>query len=463
MRAPSGAQIVRRSLVRRLVVLAAIWSFAVLVVGGIALSVFINQANLRSFDDGILDSLNELIAGTVFENEQIAPPNFSDTRTLLVYSGQYWQIATPDGKGGLTVLARSRSLWDQALARPQDKVLAAMKNAGQPIFYDAKGPQGVDLRIGMMWTSLQDYPAPVVFMAGADRGPIAANNRRFDLEVAVTLIALGVGLLAAVIIQVRIGLRPVFALQHEVAGLRTGRSDRVCGVYPVELAPLAEELNALMAHNQEVVERQRTHVGNLAHALKTPVAVLMAEAERSEGALAELVARQSEIMRQQVDHHLRRARAAARAQGQGERTEIAPVLDEVSRTLAKVFHQNLRIDWDAEEGLIFQGERHDFQEIIGNLMENACKWARSRVEVSAAPAGERRVVVRVEDDGPGVPEDDYARILGRGARLDEAAPGTGLGLAIVDELVRAYGGELRLDRSRLGGLLVELSLPSVAA
>lgn len=463
MRAPVGAHLVRRSLVRRLVVLAALWSFVVLIAGGGALSLFINRASLSNFDAQLADSLDELVAGTAFDGGQIAPPTFSDARTLRVYSGQYWQIATPDGKGGLIVLARSRSLWDKTLVSPPDRVAQAAKNAGRDIYYNTKGPQDTDMRVGMLQTVLSDYPAPVVFMVGSDRGPIYDNNRRFDLEVIVTLIILGVGLLTGVIIQVRIGLRPVFALQKEVAGLRSGRSDRVTGAYPEELAPLADELNALMAHNQEVVERQRTHVGNLAHALKTPVAVLMAEAERSEGPLADLVARQTEVMRQQVDHHLRRARAAARAQSQGERTETAPILDELSRTLEKVFHQKVRIDWDAEEGLALQGERHDFQEIIGNLMENACKWAKSRVDVSAAPAGERRILIRVEDDGPGVPEAEYARILGRGARLDEAAPGTGLGLSIVEELVRAYGGELHLARSRLGGLMVELSLPRAEA
>jgi len=219
-----------------------------------------------------------------------------------------------------------------------------------------------------------------------------------------------------------------------------------------------------VAHNQETVERQRTHVGNLAHALKTPISVMLTEAQQRPGPLADVVTRQAEVMRQQVDHHLRRARAAARSQGQGERTSVAEVLDELARTLEKIFRaKGVEIDWDAPEDLWFAGERQDFMEIAGNAMENAGKFGRRRVRVRADAAGPDRMQLVVEDDGPGLPPDRREEVIRRGARLDENAPGSGLGLSIIDELARAYRGSLSLGDSQLGGLSVIVQLPRAAA
>jgi signal transduction histidine kinase len=267
-----------------------------------------------------------------------------------------------------------------------------------------------------------------------------------------------------VILQVRVGLEPLFTLRREVAAVRTGKTDRVAGAYPAELEPLASELNALVAHNQEVIERQRTHVGNLAHALKTPLSVMAAEAQARPGALAEVVRRQADLIRQQVDHHLRRARAAARPQGGGERTALAPVLEELSLTLERIFQgKGVEVDWRAADDLFFHGERQDLQELAGNVMENACKWCKGRVRARAEAQGPSQLVLTVEDDGPGLAPEDRAEVLRRGARLDESAPGSGLGLSIADELARAYGGSLSLTDSPMGGLAVELVLPRAEA
>ena len=193
-------------------------------------------------------------------------------------------------------------------------------------------------------------------MAAEDRTPIDEDARRFAATTAVALVALGIGLVIAVFAQVRIGLRPMFEVRREVARVRKGKAQRLTGVYPEELAPLANELNALLDHNQEVVERQRTHVGNLAHALKMPISVLLTEAEKNPGPLAEVTARQAHSMRDHVDHHLRRARAAARAQGQGERTEVAPLLEELTLTLERIYQdRGCAVDWDAPDDLAFLG------------------------------------------------------------------------------------------------------------
>jgi signal transduction histidine kinase len=271
---------------------------------------------------------------------------------------------------------------------------------------------------------------------------------------------LSVGLILAVIVQVRVGLQPLFRLRREVADVRRGKTDRLQSDYPTELTPLTDELNALVRHNQETVERQRTHVGNLAHALKTPISVMLTEASQRPGPLAEVVTRQADVMRQQVDHHLRRARAAARSQGPGERTSVAEVLDELSRTLEKIFRaKGVDIDWDAPDDLWFQGERQDFMEIAGNAMENAGQWCKGRVRVRAVPEGAERLRLTVEDDGPGLTPEQREEVIRRGARLDESAPGSGLGLSIIDELARAYRGALILGNSNLGGLSVAVDLP----
>jgi signal transduction histidine kinase len=267
-----------------------------------------------------------------------------------------------------------------------------------------------------------------------------------------------------VVIQVRVGLRPLFRLEAEVAQVRRGKADRLEEDYPTELRPLTDELNALVRHNQETVERQRTHVGNLAHALKTPISVMITESSQRPGPLAEVVTRQAEVMRQQVDHHLRRARAAARAQGPGERTDVADVLDELARTLGRIFRdKGVEIDWDAPDHLWFQGERQDLLEIAGNGMENAGKWCKRKVRVRAEALGPERLKLTIDDDGPGLPAAQREEVIRRGARLDESAPGSGLGLSIVDELARAYRGSLTLADSPMGGLRLELELPRAEA
>jgi len=460
--ATPGALASRSSLVRRLVVLAAAWSLAVLVVAGLALSLFFSHAATARFDDELTDALDSLLAGTSVEAGVITPPAFTDPRSLRAYSGEYWQIAIPNATGGLHAVARSRSLWDRVLAPPPDGLGALAKAQGTAIFYDSSGPLAQRLRVAASQVRLADAPTPVVFLAAEDRTSVDRGVRTFITTIAVALALLGAGLIAAVIIQVRVGLQPLFALRREVAAVRTGRMERLVGPYPVELEPLASELNALLAHNQEVVERQRTHVGNLAHALKTPLSVILTEAGHAGGALASIVTRQAQSMSQQVDHHLRRARAAARTHGAGERTEVRTALEELSRTLEKIFHGKVdHIHLRCPEELWFLGERQDLLEIAGNVMENACKWCVGQVRVTASiarpPSGQFLLVV--EDDGEGLAAEERLAVLRRGERLDESAPGSGLGLSIVDELVRAYGGAVGLGASDLGGLKVEMTLP----
>lgn len=453
------------SLVWRLVILAAGWSLAALLVSALVMVMLFQQAALKRFDQGLSELIDNLVAGsTVRADGGVAAPILTDMRALRAYSGKYWQIATPLGGGQLRILVRSRSLWDSELGAPPQLVSQLAVNPGSPVSYDTRGPLSEPVRARASQVTLPGRKVPLIFMAGEDRTGLNRDIRSFTTATALVLLLLGAGLVAAVVIQVRVGLTPLFALSREIAEVRRGKSDHILGTYPKELTPLAEELNALMAHNQEVVERQRTHVGNLAHALKTPLSVMLAEAGLHPGDLAGVVTRQAEAMRRQVDHHLRRARAAARAQGLGERTSVAEVLDELSRTLDRIHASKpMAIDWDADEDLFFLGERQDLLELAGNAMENACQWGRSKVRVRAIGHSDDRFFLTIEDDGQGLTEAQWAVVLPRGARLDERAPGSGLGLSIIDELARSYGGKLSLGASSLNGLLVRLELPRAQA
>lgn len=451
----------RPSLVRRLIWLAGLWGLISLVVAGATLSAFFVRSSLSRVDSSLSDRLDDLYAGATVEQGEVIAPALTDQSALRAYSGHYWEIAQPSGPRVWQALVRSRSLWDGELKPPTVGRFAP----GERMAYDSVGPKNEPVRVSARIVQLQGYPRPVVFLTAEDRSTLDADARHFAETTVLALVVLGSGLIFGVILQVRVGLRPLFRLQKDVADVRKGKADSVALDYPEELTPLARELNALLTHNQEVVERQRTHVGNLAHALKTPLSVMMAEAEqRPDNPLSQVVLRQTQTMREQVDHHLRRARAAARAQGSGERTPIAPALDELARTLERVFmDRRIAIEWDADESLAFRGERQDLLELIGNVLENACKWCRRRVRVIAVADDPGFLRLVVEDDGPGLPLDQREAVLRRGARLDETAPGSGLGLSIVEDLAKAYGGSIRLGESALGGLKAELRLPQAEA
>jgi signal transduction histidine kinase len=269
------------------------------------------------------------------------------------------------------------------------------------------------------------------------------------------------------LLQVRFGLQPLRRIEQALSAVRAGEASTLEGELPAEIEPLQHELNQLINSNQDIVERARTQVGNLAHALKTPLAVIINEAREDKSPFAAKVADQANLMRNQINHYLDRARMAARV-GIGRSTEVRPVAEALGRALERInSDRGISIGIECASGVRFQGEKQDLEEMLGNLMDNACKWARARVVVTAtAPARDakgdaRRIVITVEDDGPGLNTEERARIGKRGMRLDETKPGSGLGLSIVNDLAQSYRGRFSLDPSGLGGLLARLELPSV--
>jgi len=346
---------------------------------------------------------------------------------------------------------------------PLPAMLNATNEPGLMVVTHAKGPEGEPLRVIMRAILIEDVEHPLLVMAAEDMRPSNQRVMRFGLTAAglflLFVIALGVG----VFVQVRVGLSPVLRMGKAVGDVRDGRAERINGAYPAELIALGGELNALLDHSSEVVERARTHVGNLAHALKTPITVLSNEARDADGPLAEMVNRQTQLMQSQVEHHLRRARAAAHARSIGARTDVSETFDELGRTLQKIYgRQGIELSWSVSDAAQFRGEKQDFEELVGNLLDNACKWAAEQVEAKAS-IKDGQLYISIEDDGPGLTKAQRAKVLERGVRLDEQAPGTGLGLAIVVDLARAYGGELRLDVSSSKGLKACLVLPGLTA
>src|SRR5258705_7542037 len=267
--------------------------------------------------------------------------------------------------------------------------------------------------------------------------------------------------------QVRFGTAPLKPISAGLASIRSGAAERLEGSFPIEVAALARDTNALIEANREIVTRARTHVGNLAHALKTPLSVMMNEATaHPEDPLASKIREQTDIMRDQVTRHLERARLAARVAVLGTVTEVRPVVTSLARTMEKIHRdRGIAIELDAPDDARFRGEQQDLEEMIGNLVDNACKWAQSRVAVETFverpdATGDRRVVrVVVVDDGPGLTPQQREQVARRGRRLDETKPGSGLGLSIVVELPTLYGGGLTLGTAPIGGLRAELVLP----
>jgi signal transduction histidine kinase len=295
------------------------------------------------------------------------------------------------------------------------------------------------------------------------RSDIQIEIQAFESTLFWSIIALGASMTLAMALFVRLGLSPLEKISTALAAIREGRAGQLEGRYPSEIQPLADELNALVKHNADVVARARTHVGNLAHFLKTPLSVLANEAKGASSPLADAVNKQVGVMRRQIDHYLARARTVASAGVIGARCDVAPVMADLSRALSKIYDaQGIAIQSSCADGLVFRGDRADLEEMLGNLLDNACKWASETVSIEASGTGTQgRLRIVVADDGPGLSEEQKKRVLERGERLDETKPGSGLGLGIVREIAGLYGGTFRLGRSDAGGLSVELDLPAL--
>jgi signal transduction histidine kinase len=456
----------RSSLATRLFLSATAWVVVILIITGFILSSVYRDATERAFDRRLNLYLRTLIAEVATPDE---PPDrqfqsLGEPLFELPLSGWYWQITRTDADK--PEVRASRSLWDKKLPKLEDQGVE-LTPAGIRIGY-VDGPEGQTLRIVERPVDLGADGKFLVAVAG-DASEIFDETRTFDYYLGGTFAALGIVLLLTTIFQVRFGLAPLKRISEAIADIRSGRAERLEGDFPVEIAPLARETNALIDANRGIVERARTHVGNLAHAIKTPLSVIVNEAS-SHGLdpFANKVLEQAGVMRNQVAHHLERARIAARVTIVGTITEVAPAIEALRRTMEKIHRdRDVVIDVKADPQAKFRGERQDLEEMAGNLVDNACKWASSRVcievvsERPVEPGAGPMLRIVVDDDGGGLSAAERAQVLRRGQRLDESKPGSGLGLSIVTDLAALYGGNLSLGAAPIGGLRAELLLPGV--
>jgi signal transduction histidine kinase len=450
------------SLALRLFFSAATWTVVILVVTGIILSSLYRSAVERAFDRRLGVYLRTIVADVATPDEagDHSSQSLGEPLFELPLSGWYWQVTRLDP--GKVDVRSSRSLWDSTLPHLEERGVAVSSAGTRQGYVD--GPEDQRLRLVERIIDLGEEGRFLVAVAG-DAAEIDDETKGFDRALLITFALLAAVLLLITTFQVRFGLAPLGRISEGLAKIRSGAAERLEGGFPVEIAPLARETNALIDANREIVMRARTHVGNLAHALKTPLSVMMNEATaHGEDALALKVREQTEIMHDQVTRHLERARLAARVAVIGTITDVRPVVTALARTMEKIHHgRSIAIEIDAPGDARFRGERQDLEEMIGNLVDNACKWAQSRVVVevfSERPEPHRRVVrVVVDDDGPGLSPQQREQVARRGWRLDETKPGSGLGLSIVVELASLYGGGLTLSTAPIGGLRAELLLP----
>ena len=448
----------RGSLRFRLLLGTLFWIAATILVAGWGLGNMFRQHVELQFHAELKTHLDQLTAQLVLDDQgrpTLAMP-LSDPRLNKPFAGLYWQIdrRASTGLPAAPTLARSRSLWDQVLRVPADSPAS-----GEIHQHRIAGPQGE--RLGMVERVVRIDALPLRLIVAADEGLMIEPVARFNTMLWLALGVLGLGLALAALVQVFIGLAPLQKLRAALGRVHRGDAQRMEGTFPAEITPLVEEFNTVLARNAEVVERARTQAGNLAHALKTPLSVLANAAGDKDDALAHLVVAQVEMARRQVDYHLARAQAAAAVGLPGARTPLEPVVDGLVRTLQRI-HAGRNLELVVQPmaaSLAFRGEAQDLQEMLGNLIDNASKWASHRVEINAA-IEQDRLVIRVDDDGKGIAAAQREAVLRRGVRADQQTPGSGLGLAIVDDLARMYGGQVVLEDSPLGGLRAVLSLPA---
>ena len=445
----------RGSIAASLFWLSAGW----LIVALVATAFLLTELYSRALDNDLSRSLDftvETLTDQVLSSSSAKVETISanDPRFNRAGSGWYWAIRDENGE----LLNFSNSYLGTTLP-PLPQGFDAT-NTRTAVLDDSFGTK---IRVIERAVTVNGVPIDITVTGSLDE-----VLQRVDAFRGQTLIVLGaVAIMLAVMstIVARIALRPVGQLRREVESVREGEAASVTGTYPVELAPLSEEINELLRSNQQIIERARNQVGNLAHGLKTPIAVLRNEASADKKSpLAKVVTSEIDKMQQLVSTYLDRARISARSAVVGKRADATHVMLRLIRVMEKL-NPRVTIAMVRPDASLpwFRGDESDLEEMAGNLLDNACKWCKTSIGVSLVAertASGANLLIKIEDDGPGLTETEAEEVMRRGVRLDEKTPGSGLGLDIVKELVSVYGGSLQLKRSVLGGLLCELRLPA---
>jgi signal transduction histidine kinase len=437
------------------------WILVSVVLAGWGLGNLFQQHISRQLHAELKTHLDQLTAALVItDSGQVAAPTpLSDPRFGKPLSGLYWQVDRLPGTDGAPVagVLRSRSLWDTVLRAQVPAMLDGADHTHVMV-----GPDGQLLSVVERALRPDVSAAPAWrLMVAADQRLIAEPSERFFRMLISALGILSLGLMTAAIVQVVITMKPLSRLREQLGALREGKASRIEGRFPAEVQPLVDDFNGVLMANADIVARARTQAGNLAHAVKTPLTILANAAEHETTALARLATEQVAMARRQVDYHLARARAAAAVQASGLRTPLQQTLEGLLRVMERLYaDRRLQLDVaSVSDSMVFWGEEQDLQEMLGNVFDNACKWADSRVQISVCRKA-NDLYITIDDDGKGLKVSERNAIFARGARADEHAPGSGLGLAIARDLARLYGGDVHAEPSALGGLRIALRLPA---
>jgi signal transduction histidine kinase len=434
------------------------WSLFALVASGLVLVSAFRESVEKRFDETLAVYLSRIVGQLADIRDQRfgeAVLDLDEPRFVLPFYGWYWVVV--EQKTGEVLLA-SESLAGDTIDVPAE---VGSVPPGRLFTTSIIGPTGTPLRLAARRVAFENGQWYVVAVT-ADAETIAGDTARFTRSLVISLGLFAGVLVGLVFVQWRVSLRPLNQLGSELQAVYEGRSRYVGTRYPIEIMPVAEALNTLIDANHSTLERARQHVGNLAHALKTPLSVLVNDASQEETPLGRSVREQTQTMQAQVRYYLERAQMAAKERMIGAVTDVVPVTERLHRAMARLGERRgVTVHLDVGDRVRFAGEQQDFEEIVGNLVDNALKWAAREVviDIRALPGMPKQLQVTIEDDGPGLSEGARVDALSRGKRLDQSKPGSGLGLSIVAELVTLYGGRFSLDRATIGGLRAVVALP----
>ena len=454
------------SLRGRIFTMALLACTGALLACAIVLTVLYRHETQRLIDaelEKTLDNLTAALLYTDVEGRIVTDSNAfpNDPRFRRILSGWYFGYVIVDADLEISETLPSRSLWDSDLPIEDDWIREVASDPGVVFHYNTEDVRGLPVRVAMSGILLPDRDLPIVIFAAQDRSSVDHATKSIARWLFWSFVGVAALLLGGMVLVLRFVLRPLNQIESALEEIRDGRRKRLTGKYLSEIDPLVDSVNHLLDHNQKVVDRARNNVGNLAHALKNPITVLMNESDDMPG-YAQMVQTNAESMWSNVEHYLKRAQTAANAEILGTRTVVGPAAEDLARTIERLNRdKGLAVKLEIDEDVVFKGERQDLDDLLGNLMENAGKWCVSRVCVTGKRINGQIELV-VDDDGPGIPPEHRESALNRGQRHDETTPGTGLGLSIVSDTAEMYGGSLSLEDSPLGGLRARLQLPAAA-
>ena len=443
----------RRSLTARIILLSIFWITIALLATAILLGRLYRVHIEEHFDAHVFTHVEELVAAieTSPDGGRRLHSEPTDPRFHLLNSGWYWEVLIAG-----ELMEKSPSLGDQQLDLTD---LNLVESHGVQTIY---GPNQQQLRAQVISTTYPHDIGSLTFLATAPVMQITDDVHKFVFHVFINFLVLGIGLSIAVVVQVRVALRPLKAIRSAISDVQAGITQRLPQDFPSDVQPLVNELNFLLDHNELLLKRARNQLGDLAHAVKNPLTVIRNEARSMESKQGQLILDQSHVMAGSIDHYLSRARIYGKKDAIGYRTSVEPVIDDLIYVVQHIYQdRGIEFQLSLLGEHWFRGEAQDLEEMAGNLIDNACKWTKSQVVVQCVTEQDRLVLV-IEDDGPGIAEEDIEDVMQRGRKLDESYAGHGHGLSIVKNIADLYGGTLKLGRSPLGGLRAELDLPAAS-